>query len=265
MWRPLSFPSPDKLKIFSRIFFTPRLCKNISQLRSAKRISIFYTFSYSGCSAVELLISRKGWKGKIKKMKLEEKTCLVDYSAKGSSINSDADHHSDILKKKFKMSQKSSISWINVWKGTHCTWVSPSVYSWVASKGSIHTTIRSCSMSPPRILVCNWTLQPTAIKIFGNSHVFSKWCIIKTRKGDRSVVFFELLRNNPQPREGFPHAVVHHPVLPKMCHRWKDGYHLWESMSPSVTGSLAPSNVCPLLRSPMSAWLLVKWAFYSLI
>ena len=67
MWRPLSFPSPDKLKIFSRIFFTPRLCKNISQLRSAKRISIFYTFSYSGCSAVELLISRKGWKGKIKK------------------------------------------------------------------------------------------------------------------------------------------------------------------------------------------------------
>ena len=39
-------------------------------------------------------------------MKLEEKFCLVDYSAKGSSINSDADHHSDILKKKFKMSQK---------------------------------------------------------------------------------------------------------------------------------------------------------------
>ena len=103
MWRPLSFPSPDKLKIFSRIFFTPRLCKNISQLRSAKRISIFYTFSYSGCSAVELLISRKGWKGKIKKMKLEEKSCLVDYSAKGSSINSDADHHSDILMKKFKI------------------------------------------------------------------------------------------------------------------------------------------------------------------
>ena len=110
MWRPLSFPSPDKLKIFSRIFFTPRLCKNISQLRSAKRISIFYTFSYSGCSAVELLISRKGWKGKIKKMKLEEKSCLVDYSAKGSSINSDADHHSDILMKKFKMSQKSLTS-----------------------------------------------------------------------------------------------------------------------------------------------------------
>ena len=114
MWRPLSFPSPDKLKIFSRIFFTPRLCKNISQLRSAKGISVFYTFSYSGCSAVELLISRKGWKGKIKKMKLEEKTCLVDYSAKGSSINSDADHHSDILRKELKMSQKSLI--INVWK-----------------------------------------------------------------------------------------------------------------------------------------------------
>ena len=47
---------------------------------------------------MELLISRKGWKGKIKKMKLEEESCLVDYSAKGSSINSDADHHSDILK-----------------------------------------------------------------------------------------------------------------------------------------------------------------------
>ena len=60
---------------------------------------------------MELLISRKGWKGKIKKMKpAEEKSCLVDYSAKGSSINSDADHHSDILMKKFKMSQKSLIS-----------------------------------------------------------------------------------------------------------------------------------------------------------
>ena len=59
---------------------------------------------------MELLISRKGWKGKIKKMKLEEKFCLVDYSAKGSSINGDADHHSDILMKKFKMSKKSLIS-----------------------------------------------------------------------------------------------------------------------------------------------------------
>ena len=42
-------------------------------------------------------------------MRVTEKSCLVDYSAKGSSINSDADHHSDILMKKFKMSQNFNI------------------------------------------------------------------------------------------------------------------------------------------------------------
>ena len=52
----------------------------------------------------------------------------------------------------------------------------------------------------------------------------------------------------------------YHWTSPCICTEWPaSGYcHLWESMSPSVTGSFAPSNVFPLLRSPKSALFLTQ-------
>ena len=143
------------------------------------------------------------------------------------------------------------------------TCVSPSVYSWVASKGSIQITMRSCSICPPSMLVWIIHIENVPIQIL-SLHLLSVLLHL-------DVAGWPAHRT-PQtlPKQSSVQEKLssYHWTSPCICTEWppSSGYcHLWESMSPSVTGSFAPSNVFPLLRSPKSALFLTRKEGFILI
>ena len=168
--------------------------------------------------------------------------------------------------------------WKGAWVKLRFTWnlksftcVRPSVYSWVASRGSIHTTRRSCSISPPRMLV--WRI----LVIFWQAMVILDWLTLGLhlpsvhlredveRWQAHRTPHAPPTRSEVQERLSSCHCTS--PCIStdrsekSQSHDLNSWGHLWESISPSVTGSFAPSNVFPLLRSPKSAWFLALEVF----
>ena len=141
---------------------------------------IYGTFSYSGCSEVELLISKKGWGCKHYinedhnelKGHTSRKIFLWSYYSGElllpcRLLHQEVSHLQQYQPSRWHTERKRELGLmftLNRCLVLASTCVRPSVYSWVASKGSIHTTRRSCSMSPPRMLVCRifvifWKVQ----------------------------------------------------------------------------------------------------------